>query len=150
LAVSLPLYSIGGVALCFATNKIHFLFESATCIKGHYPVCWDHDILACSWISSSTEGLISHGKFAKVGNGNWVPLLKGSLEEFKNPIQEHGRLFFWDPHLPSDSLDNIQLSHPVSFPLWQELNIEFLRLIQKGAAFLSKSQAFRWGPLNHA
>jgi hypothetical protein len=29
--------------------------------------------------------------------------------------------------LPSDSLDNIQLSHPVSFPLWQELNIEFLR-----------------------
>jgi len=74
----------------------------------------DDDCFACAGIPSEASGLPSHGELAKVGNRNWFPLLQRCLEEFKKPIHELGRLSFWDPHLPIDSRDNIQLAHSAS------------------------------------
>ena len=63
------------------------------------------------------RGLASHRKLAKVVDSDRFSLLKGSLEELKDPIQQRDRLCFGDPSFLMNALSNVRLMHLVSLPL---------------------------------
>src|ERR1051326_5152299 len=112
-------YNAAGVALfdwcqgflLLYLNRIHRFFESRACMKDHDSACGNHDWLACFWISSKARVLPSHGETAKFGDRDRFPLLQGGLEEFKNPIQQHGRICFRYPGFLMDAVSNVLLLH---------------------------------------
>ena len=107
--------------LLFHLDRIDHNFEMRTCTKGHHSACQDHDGLARAGIPPLAWELITNRKLAKARDGDRLALLKGGLEEFKNPLQQYGRLWFRDPGFLMNPLGNIRLSHFVSFRLWQEV-----------------------------
>jgi hypothetical protein len=105
--------------LPFCRDSIDRNFELGACTKGHHSPWRDHDVLAGLWISSFARSLAPHGERAKVGDSEGFSLLQVCLEEFKNPIQERGRVFFRDPGFLMDAVSDLNLSHLVLLPLRQ-------------------------------
>ena len=80
-------------------------------MKDHNSACGNHDWLASLWISSRARVSPSRGERAKVGDHDGFPLQQGGLEEFKNPIQQRGRVCFRYPGFLMDAVSDVLLLH---------------------------------------
>ena len=103
----------------FLGGRIHLGFQQGTRMKGDHAAGRNRRCLSRAGIASRASSLTADRKLAKAGDDDLFPLLKGGFEEFKNPIQEIGRLDFRDPGLLMNAPSNIQLSHLVSLPFRQ-------------------------------
>ena len=79
--------------LPFCRDRINFSFKKEARPKGDHSAGRDHHSFARFHIASLTSALTSHRKPAEAFDDDRVPVLKGSHDELKNPIQQGGRLF---------------------------------------------------------
>ena len=92
-------------------------------MKGHHSTGRDHHSFACAWIPSLARALTSDCKLAKAIDGDRLALLKGGLEESKEPFQYRGRFFLRSPCLLMNVPGNIRLLHCRHFPCGSRINL---------------------------
>src|SRR5205085_1887016 len=92
-----PFGRINFLGCCRDTT--YLVFQLGACTKDHDSAWREDEFFACMGISSSSSNFVAYYKHPKFGDADWFTLLKGGFEQLENPVQDPGRLLFWDPGL---------------------------------------------------